>query len=123
MQRSRIPLWNALKVAIAGSALPEIERGPQVPPGATNLCDYPYELRRVEEGASRTACWIDSTDGSVSTRAMLGAVRPHPLSARITISLIAARGYPRRRHEDISGLCGPVWRKMSPCGGYRRCER
>jgi hypothetical protein len=39
----------------AGSALPENERGPQVPPGATNLCDYPFELQRVEEGAAGTS--------------------------------------------------------------------
>lgn len=38
----------------AGTALPQVEVGPQVPPGAANLRDYRFELPRVEQARSGT---------------------------------------------------------------------
>ena len=38
----------------AGTALPEVEVGPQVPPGAVNLRDYRFELPRVDQASSGT---------------------------------------------------------------------
>jgi hypothetical protein len=38
----------------AGTVLPAVVRGPQVPPGAANRRDYRYELPRVHEGRSGT---------------------------------------------------------------------
>jgi hypothetical protein len=38
----------------AGTALPQVEVGPQVPPGAVNLRDYRFELPRVEQARSGT---------------------------------------------------------------------
>ncbi|HEY2651568.1 MAG TPA: hypothetical protein VGI50_06590 [Solirubrobacteraceae bacterium] len=38
----------------AGTALPRVEVGPQVPPGAVNLRDYRFELPRVEQARSGT---------------------------------------------------------------------
>lgn len=38
----------------AGTALPEVEVGPQVPPGAVNLRDYRFQLPRVEQARAGT---------------------------------------------------------------------
>lgn len=39
----------------AGTSLPEVEVGPQVPPGANNLRDYRFELPRVAQARSGTS--------------------------------------------------------------------
>ncbi|HSO97979.1 MAG TPA: hypothetical protein VLP43_03435 [Solirubrobacteraceae bacterium] len=49
------PVDQDLVALHAGTALPEREIGPQVPPGAANLRDYRYELPRVEQAASGTS--------------------------------------------------------------------
>ena len=48
------PLDQDLVALHAGTALPEVEVGPQVPPGAVNLRDYRFELPRVDQASSGT---------------------------------------------------------------------
>lgn len=48
------PLDQDLVALHAGSALPDVEIGPQVPPGAENLRDYRFELPRVDHTRSGT---------------------------------------------------------------------
>jgi Family of unknown function (DUF6885) len=48
------PLDQDVVALAAGSALPEVEIGPQVPPGADNLRDYRFELPRVDHAHAGT---------------------------------------------------------------------
>ena len=49
------PLDQDLVALHAGTALPKVEVGPQVPPGAINLRDYRHELPRVDPASSGTS--------------------------------------------------------------------
>ena len=48
------PLDQDLVALHAGSVLPDVEIGPQVPPGAENLRDYRFELPRAEHARAGT---------------------------------------------------------------------
>lgn len=69
----------------ADSALPAVEHGPQVPPGASNLCDYPYELRRVDQQRAGT-----SPQGLVAAIELLseGRLACTPLSGGWTAAIV-----------------------------------
>jgi hypothetical protein len=79
------PLDQDLVALRAGTTLPAVELGPQVPPGAVNLRDYRFELPRVEQAhsgtpASRLATTIEELSG--------GRLRCLPLSGEWSPSTV-----------------------------------
>jgi hypothetical protein len=108
------PLDQDLVALQAGTVLPIEEHGPQVPPGATNLRDYRYQLTRAEQEQSGTSPDRLATAIEELSGGLLACV---PLSGEWTGEAVSALvdGLDGPGTRLIANLrTGPLWGSRPP---------